>query len=340
MANYPISIAPMMDCTDRHYRYMMRFLTKETLLYTEMVTTGAILFGDQNRHLDFSTEELPLALQLGGDDPEAMATCAKLAADWGYTEVNINVGCPSDRVKNGQFGASLMARPQRVYECVAAMKEVVDLPVTVKHRIGIDDLDRYEDMANFVDVVSKSGADRFSVHARKAWLQGLSPKQNRTVPPLRYDDVYRLKREFPHLQIEINGGIRTWQESLVHLQQVDAVMLGRAAYENPFLFATADQQFFQKTHDTVSTRRELIEAMFPYIEKVLETDAWLSRITRHMHGLFNGMPGTKAWKRFMAENSYGPDANLDTLKRAMDVVPNETLDSGVKMDGVGSSLAS
>lgn len=328
-AKYPISIAPMMDCTDRHYRYMMRFLTKRTLLYTEMVTTGAILFGDKNRHLDFSKEELPLALQLGGDDPAAMAECAKLAEQWGYTEVNINVGCPSDRVKNGQFGACLMARPERVRECVDAMKACVEMPVTVKHRIGIDDLDRYEDMANFVDVVSKSGADRFSVHARKAWLNGLSPKQNRNVPPLRYEEIYRLKREFPDLEIEINGGVKTWRDSEMHLEHVDAVMIGRAAYDNPFLFATADQQFFGEYHSTVKTRRALIEAMFPYVEDVLKTDAWLSRITRHMHGLFNGMKGTKAWKRFMAENAYGSDANLDTLRRAIEVVPDETLDTEI-----------
>ncbi|MEM8542292.1 MAG: tRNA dihydrouridine(20/20a) synthase DusA, partial [Pseudomonadota bacterium] len=207
----------MMDCTDRHYRYMMRFLTRETLLYTEMVTTGAIIFGDKKRHLDFSPEELPLSLQLGGDDPEAMAQCAELAQQWGYTEVNINVGCPSDRVKNGQFGASLMARPKRVADCVTAMKKVVDIPVTVKHRIGIDDLDKYEDMKNFVSVVSQTGADRFSVHARKAWLSGLSPKQNRNIPPLRYEEVYRLKEEMPELEIEINGGIRSFADTETHL---------------------------------------------------------------------------------------------------------------------------
>lgn len=327
---YPISIAPMMDCTDRHYRYMMRFLTKQTLLYTEMVTTGAILFGDQPRHLDFSPEELPLALQLGGDDPVAMAQCAALGQKWGYSEININVGCPSDRVKNGQFGASLMARPERVAECVAAMKQEVDIPVTVKHRIGIDDLDRYEDMANFVSVVSESQADRFSVHARKAWLEGLSPKQNRNVPPLRYDDVYRLKADFPQLEIEINGGVKTLDETADHLQHVDAVMIGRAAYDDPFLFAQVDSMFFgidPAGQGTVRTRRELIESMFPYIEAVLETEAWLSRVTRHMHGMFNGMRGTKSWKRFLAENSYGPDADLDTLKRAIDVVPDETLDA-------------
>ena len=328
-SKYPVSIAPMMDCTDRHYRFMMRLLTQQTLLYTEMVTTGAILFGDKPRHLDFSQEELPLALQLGGDDPEALTQCAVLAQQWGYTEVNINVGCPSDRVKNGQFGATLMARPERVAQCVAAMKAAVDIPVTVKHRIGIDDLDRYEDMHNFVTVVSQSDCDRFSVHARKAWLQGLSPKQNRNVPPLRYEDVYRLKQELPDLEIEINGGIKQLGEFEQHLEHVDAVMIGRAAYDNPALFASVDRRFFGVEADGssfVNTRRELVEAMFPYIERVLKTDVWLSRVTRHLHGLFSGMKGTRAWKRFMAENSYGEDANLDTLKRALDVVPAATLD--------------
>jgi len=285
---YPVSIAPMMDCTDRHYRYMMRFLTRQTLLYTEMVTTGAILFGDKPRHLDFSKEELPLALQLGGDDPEALKQCAVLAQQWGYTEVNINVGCPSDRVKNGQFGATLMARPERVAECVAAMKAEVDIPVTVKHRIG--------------------------------------------VPPLRYDDVYRLKRELPDLEIEINGGIKQLDEFDQHLEHLDAVMIGRAAYDNPTLFSAVDKRFFgvQETHPTlVKTRRELVEAMFPYIQQLLTTDAWLSRVTRHLHGLFSGMKGTRSWKRFMAENSYGADANLDTLKRALDVVPAATLDEPI-----------
>ena len=328
MPLYPLSIAPMMDCTDRHYRFMMRYLTRETLLYTEMVTTGAIIFGDKKRHLDFSKEELPLVLQLGGDDPVALAQCAELAQQWGYTEVNINVGCPSDRVKNGQFGASLMARPERVAECVTAMKKVVDIPVTVKHRIGIDDLDKYEDMKNFVTVVSQSDADRFSVHARKAWLQGLSPKQNRNVPPLRYEDVHRLKAELPDLEIEINGGIKTFADTEEQLKHVDAVMIGRAAYENPFLFASADERFYGRSHETLKTRRELVEAMFPYIDNMLATtDLWLSRVSRHMHGLFNGMKGTKAWKRYLAENSFGPEANVETLKRALDVVPDETLDA-------------
>lgn len=221
-----------------------------------------------------------------------------------------------------------MARPERVAECVEAMKKVVDIPVTVKHRIGIDDIDRYEDMKNFVTIVSQSQADRFSVHARKAWLQGLSPKQNRNVPPLRYEEIYRLKRELPDLEIEINGGIKTFDQALQQLEQVDAVMIGRAAYENPFMFAEADARFFDTQHDTVSTRRELVEKMFPYIEQLLaNSDQWLSRVTRHMQGLFAGLKGTKAWRRYLAENAFGPDANVDTLKRALDVVPDETLDA-------------
>ena len=241
----PLSVAPMMAWTDRHYRFFMRGLTRRTLLYTEMVTTGALLHGERARHLDFSPEELPLALQLGGDDPQALADCARMAEAWGYSEVNLKRGLPeSNRVQSGNFGACLMAQPETVASAVQAMKNAVSIPVTVKHRIGVDDLDRYEDMANFVQIVSAAGADRFSVHARKAWLRGLSPKENRSVPPLRYEDVYRLKKEFPHLTIELNGGVRTLEEVKTHLKHIDGVMLGRAAYENPYLFATADQMFY------------------------------------------------------------------------------------------------
>jgi tRNA-dihydrouridine synthase A len=337
--NHLISVAPMMDWTDRHYRFFMRQITKRTLLYTEMVTTGAIIFGDKKRHLDFSAEELPLALQLGGDNPTALAECAKIGEDWGYSEINLNVGCPSDRVQNGNFGACLMAQPELVAECVAAMKNVVNIPVTVKHRIGIDDLDRYEDMANFVSIVSKAGADRFSVHARKAWLSGLSPKENRTIPPLRYDDVYKLKREFPHLTIEINGGITTLEQARNHLNFVDRVMIGRAAYENPFLFATFDAEFYQSEVQTqrskgmnplvesdVPTRREVIENMLPYIEHWTSQDVYLKHISRHMLGLFAGKPGARAWKRYLSENAHKSDAGVKTVQEAMRQVPDEVLD--------------
>ncbi len=317
---YPISIAPMMDWTTRHYRFFMRQLTKKTLLYTEMITTGAILHGDSERLLSYSPEEHPISLQLGGDNPEDLAKCTKIAQDYGYDEININVGCPSDRVQRGSFGACLMARPELVADCVTAMKSAVDIPVTVKHRIGIDDLDRYEDMYNFVDIVSKSGADRFTVHARKAWLQGLSPKQNRTVPPLRYDDVYKLKQAFPELEIEINGGIATWEQCDEHLKQVDAAMLGRAAYENPYLFATADQHFFGSS-DPVLSRHEAVEAMYPYMERWLERDLYLNHITRHMLNLFKGQPGGKFWRRHISENINKAGAGIEVVEAALAGVP-------------------
>jgi tRNA-dihydrouridine synthase A len=337
--NYPLSIAPMMDWTDRHYRFFMRQISKHTLLYTEMVTTGAIIHGDKKRHLDFSPEELPLALQLGGDDPKVLAECAAIGEAWGYSEINLNVGCPSDRVQNGNFGACLMAQPELVAECVAAMKNAVNIPVTVKHRIGIDEIDRYEDMANFVSIVSKAGADRFSVHARKAWLKGLSPKENRTVPPLRYDDVYKLKREFSHLTIEINGGVLTLGEAYQHLNFVDGVMVGRAAYENPYLFATVDTEFYQLNEQTrrskgvnplvessVPTRREVLENMLSYIDSWTKQDVYLKHISRHILGLFAGKPGAKAWKRYLSENAHKSDAGVKTIIAAMKQVPGEVLD--------------
>ncbi len=324
--HYPISIAPMMDWTDRHYRFFMRQLTERTLLYTEMVTTGAILFGDKARHLDFSLEELPLALQLGGDDPRALAECARIAEGWGYSEVNLNVGCPSERVQSGNFGACLMAQPELVAECVAAMRGATSLPVTVKHRIGVDELDRYEDMANFVRVVSKSEPARFTVHARKAWLQGLSPKENRTVPPLRYEEVHRLKREFPHLLIEINGGFRSLESIQSQLTHVDAVMVGRAAYETPYLFATVDRGLFGEDKEP-ATRREVVEGMLPYVEAQLAKGVYLGRITRHLLGLFAHQPGARAWRRFISENAHKKGAGTEVLLGAVAEVPESVLDA-------------
>ena len=315
----------MMDWTDRHYRFFMRQLTRRTLLYTEMVTTGALLHGDRARHLDYSAAERPLALQLGGDDPAALAECARLAQDWGYSEVNLNVGCPSSRVQNGNFGACLMMEPHRVAEAVAAMKAAVSLPVTVKHRIGVDDRDRYEDMENFVRTVAEAGADRFSVHARKAWLKGLSPKQNRTVPPLRYDDVYQLKVTLPELAIEINGGVKSFEDVDKHLEHVDGVMIGRAAYENPYLFASADARFYGETAPP-PTRREVAEAMLPYIERWTTEGLYLGHLTRHMLNLFAGQPGARAWRRYLSENAHKPGANADTVRRALEQVPLDVLD--------------
>ncbi len=321
--NYPrehlISVAPMMDRTDRHFRYFMRKITRRTLLYTEMVTTHALRNGARDRLLKYHPEEHPIALQLGGDNAEHLAECAQMAEDWGYDEVNINVGCPSDRVKSGAFGACLMAEPHKVARAVEAMKAQVSIPVTVKHRIGIDDLDRCEDMLNFVDVVSKSGADRFSVHARKAWLSGLSPKENRTVPPLRYPEVYRLKQERPKQLVEINGGIKTIQDTQTHLQHVDAVMIGRAAYEQPYLFSEVDGAFYEESEPAL-TRAEVVKAMLPYAEAELVFGTRLYTVIRAVLGLFYGVRGNKAFRRYLSEHApkkgAGPEVLLQALEAA------------------------
>jgi tRNA-dihydrouridine synthase A len=310
----------MMDHTDRHFRYFLRLLSRRTLLYTEMITTGAILQGDRARALDFSPEEHPLALQLGGDDPAKLAECARLAEAWGYDEVNLNVGCPSSRVQEGSFGVCLMAQPQRVADAVAAMRAATSLPVTVKHRIGFDDLDRYEDMLRFVDVVAGAGADRFSVHARKAWLQGLSPKQNRTVPPLRYDDVYRLKRERPELQIEINGGIETLAQVGEHLRRVDAVMIGRAAARNPYLFASVDRELFGEQTPAV-TRHQVAEAMLPYVERMVGRGVPARWILGHMQPLFAGIPGARRWRQRLASGTNRSAGGAEVLREALAAMP-------------------
>lgn len=318
--NNPLSIAPMMDYTDRHFRYFMRKITKYTLLYTEMVTTSAIVHGDRPKLLDFSAEEKPLSLQLGGDDPEILAECAKIGEDWGYDEINLNVGCPSTRVQSGHFGACLMAQPALVAKGIEAMQKRVNIPVTVKHRIGVDNQDSYGDLANFVRIISQTGCQRFTVHARKAWLQGLSPKENRTIPPLRYEDIYRLKQDFPHLLIEINGGIRTLEQTKKHLNHVDAVMIGRAAYDNPYLFATVDQEIYGKPV-IPRTRHEIIEQMYPYIETWMSQGGKLHSILRHLLEIFAGQAGTKAWKRYISENGHQPDAGVEVVQTALSLVP-------------------
>lgn len=317
---FPVSIAPMMDRTDRHYRYFMRQITRRTLLYTEMVVAAAILHGDRAKLLSFSPEEKPLALQVGGDNPQDLSICAQVAEEMGYDEINLNVGCPSDRVRSGNFGACLMAQPDRVARAVEAMQKVTTLPVTVKHRIGIDERDRYEDMTNFVRIVADAGCQRFTVHARKAWLKGLSPKENRTVPPLRYNDIHRLKQEFPHLTIEINGGILTLEQVREQLQSVDAVMIGRAAYDTPYLFATVDRDFYGETAPVLS-RHAVVEAMFPYIEYWVSRGVKLHAIARPMLQLFAGQPGTKAWKRHISENAHLSNAGVETIRDALAKVP-------------------
>lgn len=292
----PISVAPMMDRTDRHFRALMRRVSRRALLYTEMVTAQALKHGDRRRHLDFSPEEHPISLQLGGDDPALLADCAKLAEDWGYDEVNLNVGCPSDRVQAGRFGAVLMLDPARVAECVAKMRDAVALPVTVKHRIGVDEQDSYEHMLGFVDVVAAAGCDRFTVHARKAWLSGLSPKENREIPPLRYEEVHRLKAERPHLQIEVNGGLNTPDAWAAQLERVDAVMIGRAAYDDPFVFATVDARFFGEDRAPFD-ELDVVRSFLPYVAERTAAGDGLRHITRHLLNLFNGRPGARRWRQ-------------------------------------------
>jgi tRNA-dihydrouridine synthase A len=314
-----LSVAPMMDYTDRHFRYFLRQISRHPLLYTEMITTMAIKHGDRYKILGFSHLEKPLSLQLGGDDPYLLAECAKIAEDMGYDEVNLNVGCPSARVQEGNFGACLMATPELVAKAVEAMEKSVSIPVTVKHRIGIDDRDSYEDMANFVKIVAEAGCQRFTVHARKAWLQGLSPKDNRTIPPLRYEEVYRLKQEFPHLFIEINGGITNLEQVRQQLQSVDAVMIGRAAYDNPYLLATVDRDFYGELI-TPPTRQEVVLKMLPYIDEWVSKGYRLHTISRHLLQLFSGQPGAKVWRRYISENSPVPNADSAVLQKAQEKV--------------------
>lgn len=308
-----ISIAPMLDWTDRHERYFLRLISTRALLYTEMVTTGAIIHGDQDRHLAFDPAEQPVALQLGGSNPADLATCAAIGAGYGYQEINLNVGCPSDRVQNGRFGACLMAEPDTVAECVGAMKEATNLPVTVKNRIGIDDLDSYDHLTNFIGTVAGGGCETFIIHARKAWLTGLSPKENRTIPPLQYDLVYRLKRDFPALEIIINGGIQSTDEIDEHLRHVDGVMIGREAYQNPYFLAQIDSRYFG-VRDDAPERRDVVENFLPYIDREMKKGVPLKSITRHMLGLFQGRPGARAWRRHISENAHleGSDTKILT----------------------------
>jgi tRNA-dihydrouridine synthase A len=317
---YPLSIAPMMRRTDRHFRYMMRLLTRRTLLYTEMVHTREVLDSDRERALAHSDTEHPLSLQLGGDDPTQLAECARIAQDWGYDEVNLNIGCPSSRVQAGNFGVCLMGQPDLVARCVEAMAEAVDIPVTVKHRIGFDEQDSYEEMAHFVRTVAGAGCRRFTVHARKAWLDGLSPKENRNVPPLRYEEVYRLKDEFDGLFIEINGGIQTLDEVEVHLERVDAAMIGRAAYDMPYLFAEADRRIYGDPWQ-VPSRHEVVEQMLPYIERRLAKGDKLSYISGHMINLFAYQPGAAAWRRHIGQHAHGADAGVEVIADALAQVP-------------------
>lgn len=318
MISHKLSVAPMLDWTDRHCRYFYRLMSKRTVLYTEMVTTGAIIFG-KGDYLGYNDEEHPVVLQLGGSDPQAMAKCAQIAQEQGYDEININVGCPSDRVQNGRFGACLMAEPELVAQCVEQMKQVVDIPVTVKSRIGIDDQDSYEFLSRFIDVVKEAGCEHFIVHARKAWLSGLSPKQNREIPPLDYERVYQIKRDFSQLEISINGGITSFEQANDHLTHIDGVMIGREVYQNPYILAQADQQIYQETGDVIS-RHQVIEQMASYIDKHVASGGKVWHVARHMLGLCNGLAGAKQFRRFLSENSSKANSNGDLLKQAFDKV--------------------
>ena len=314
-----ISVAPMMDWTDRHCRYFMRLINPRALLYTEMVTANAIHYGDAGSLLRYDASEHPIAIQLGGSDPVLMADAAGLAAEVGFDEININVGCPSDRVQSGQFGACLMAQPELVARCYGEMQSSADVPVTVKTRIGIDDQDSEEFFMRFIDTVADAGCRKFIVHARIAVLDGLSPKENRSVPPLNYERVYRLKQARPELQIVINGGITAIDQVDAVLKRVDGAMIGRQAYHHPWFLAELEQHLNPAFEPP--SRRAVIERMVPYIEQELEDGERLGRITRHMVGLFAGMPGARAWRRYLSENAYREGAGVEVLFEALDAMP-------------------
>ena len=312
-------VAPMMDWTDRHCRVFHRHLTRHALLYTEMVTAQAIRHGDRQRLLGFDALEQPVALQLGGSDPDLLSDAARIGEDFGYSEINLNVGCPSDRVQEGRFGACLMAEPQLVADCVGAMRSAVKIPVTVKCRIGIDDQDEGESLDRFVEAVSATGCDTFIIHARKAWLKGLSPKENREIPPLNYPRVHQLKADFPHLNIILNGGLATLGQAIDEMRGLDGVMLGRAAYHTPWLLADVDRLFFQKANPLTS-RIDAVTGMLPYIEEQLRRGDFLAKISRHMLGLFHGQPGGRHWRQIISEQSHLPGAGIDVLRRGLDAV--------------------
>ena len=326
-SSYRLCVAPMMDWTDRHCRYFLRLVSPRVRLYTEMITTGALAFGNVPRHLDFDPAEHPIALQLGGSDPQALAHCARLAEAWGYDEVNLNVGCPSERVQTGSFGACLMAEPALVAECVRAMRDAVALPVTVKHRTGVDAIEEYAFLRDFVGTVAQAGAEVFVVHARNAILKGLSPKENREVPPLKYHYVHRLKRDFPELTIVINGGIATHADIAEQLEHVDGVMLGRAAYHHPWLLAEAAGYVFGEAGGAPGerSRREVVEALVPYAQAQLEQGVALRAIARHVLGLYHGAPGARAWRRMLSETALLQGAGPELFLRALAEVEPETV---------------
>jgi tRNA-dihydrouridine synthase A len=314
--DHRFSVAPMLDWTDRHARFFHRLLSRHSVLYTEMVTCGAIIHGDTDRHLCFDSAEHPVVLQLGGSDPKSMAQCAAIAERYGYDEININVGCPSDRVQSGSFGACLMATPTLVAECISAMRTACSLPVTIKCRVGIDDQDSDDFLQEFIETTATSGSSTYILHARIAVLQGLSPKENREIPPLQYDRVYRMKAKYPDLNIIINGGIKLIEECSYHLTQVDGVMMGREAYQNPYLLAQVDHKLFNAQGVTIPTRAEIVERYLPYIAAELAKGTPLHHMTRHILGLYKGEPGGRLFRRHLSDNAWRKGADIAVLEAA------------------------
>ncbi|MGM0559729.1 MAG: tRNA dihydrouridine(20/20a) synthase DusA [Pseudomonadota bacterium] len=327
--NHRFSVAPMMDWTDRHCRAFHRLMTRHALLYTEMVTTGAILYGDAERHLAFDAAEHPVALQLGGSDPAALAESAAAGESYGYDEINLNVGCPSDRVQNGRFGACLMAEPELVATCVRAMKNATARPVTVKTRIGVDHRDSYEELRDFVARVADGGCETFIIHARKAWLKGLSPKENREIPPLSYETVYRLKADFPGLAIILNGGVESLDQAEDQLARVDGVMLGRAAYKDPWVLAEVDRRFFGKT-PPVGSREATARRLLSYLQLQQERGVPPRAITRHVLGLFNGQPGARRWRQVLSDSRRLEQAGPEILEEALAAMQPQRMYAGTE----------
>lgn len=317
-----ISVAPMMDCTDRHDRYFLRLIAPNVQLYTEMITVQALIHGDAKGLLAFHPSEKAIGLQLGGSDPLQLAKCSKIGQEAGYDEINLNVGCPSPRVSAGRFGACLMLEPDLVADCVAAMVAAVSIPVTVKCRIGVDEADSYQALYHFIALVAAAGCKTFIIHARKAWLLGLSPKENREIPPLHYETVRQIKRDFPHLTIIINGGFKTLSDIEAELPFVDGVMIGRAAYFNPYFLAQVQSLYFPQQKPP--TRHEVIQKLLPYVHEQLASGVKLTNITRHLFGLFQGMRGAAAWRRYLSENAYKPGAGIQVIEQALALV-NEPL---------------
>lgn len=325
MASHRFCIAPMLDWSDRHCRHFWRLLTRRARLYTEMITTGALLHGRADRHLQHDEFEHPIAVQLGGSDPADLARAAKICARYGYDEINLNVGCPSERVKSGAFGACLMNEPETVASCVRAMQDAVDIPVTIKCRIGVDDNDSYEALHNFIAVNRDAGCRVFIIHARKAWLTGLSPKENREIPPLNYPVVFRVKQDFPDLAIVLNGGLKTIDSCHQALLQLDGVMMGREAYQNPFLLGRIDREIFGIDEEGSRRDRFTIAREYGnYVEKQLANGARLNHMTRHILGLFNGQPGARNWRRYLSENAHRKGAGIDVYMGALELMGSES----------------